>query len=174
MVTRIFLKKMIKVLLCCGLILVNVSCARILQTTYTPEYTPDLKSGEYSMEIMRLKDDIKDHPRQSERIKAHYHLANLYSSYRNPKKDYKKALEQLDIYISLDSTAIKQNDVRNYLSLLREIDISSKELTISNRDLTISNRELTISNRKNSKLKQTIEKLQTLDFQVEQKRKSYR
>ena len=156
MVTRIFLKKMIKVSLLCGLILVNVSCARILQTTYAP----DLKSGEYSMEIMRLKDVIKNHPRQSERIKAHYHLANLYSSYKNPKKDYKKALEQLNIYISLDSKAIKQNDVRNCLSLLREIDRFSGELAISNR--------------KNLKLMQTIEKLQTLDFQVEQKRKSYR
>jgi len=166
MVTRIFLKKMIKVSLFCGLILVNVSCARILQTTYTPEYTPDLKSGEYSMEIMRLKDDIKDHPRQSERIKAHYHLANLYSSYRNPKKDYKKALEHLNIYISLDSKAIKQNDLRNCLSLLREVDRLSGELSSLNR------KNLNL-NRKNLKLTQTIEKLQTLDFQVEQKRKSY-
>ena len=156
MVIRIFLKKMIKISLLCGLILLNVSCARILQNTYTP----DLKSGEYSMEIMRLKDVIKNNPRQSERIKAHYHLANLYSSYKNSKKDYKKALEHLNIYISLDSKAIKQNDLRNCLSLLREVDRLSGELSILNR--------------KNLKLTQTIEKLQTLDFQVEQKRKSYR
>ena len=156
MVIRIFLKKMIKISLLCGLILLNVSCARILQNTYTP----DLKSGEYSMEIMRLKDVIKNNPSQSERIKAHYQLANLYSSYKNSEKDYKKALEHLNIYISLDSKAIKQNDVRNCLSLLREVDRLSGELSILNR--------------KNLKLTQTIEKLQTLDFQVEQKRKSYR
>jgi hypothetical protein len=105
------------------------------------------------MEIMRLKDVIKNHPRQSERIKAHYHLANLYFSYKNSKKDYKKALEQLNIYISLDSKAIKQNDVRNFLSILREIERLDSE---------------------NMELKHTIEKLQILDFQVEQKRKSYR
>ncbi len=156
MVIRIFLKKMIKVSLLCGLIFLNVSCARILQTTNTP----DLKSGEYSMEIMRLKDFIKNNPSQSERIKAHYQLANLYSNYKNSKKNYKKALEHLNIYISLDSKAIKQNDVRNCLSLLREVDRLSGELSILNR--------------KNLKLTQTIEKLQTLDFQVEQKRKSYR
>ena len=156
MVIRIFLKKMIKVSLLCGLIFLNVSCARILQTTYTP----DLKSGEYSMEIMRLKDVIKNNPSQSERIKAHYHLANLYASYKNSEKDYKKALEHLNIYISLDSKAIKQNDLRNSLSLLREVDRLSGELSILNS--------------KNLKLTQTIEKLQTLDFQVEQKRKSYR
>ncbi|MES0445333.1 MAG: hypothetical protein ABUJ92_02200, partial [Desulfobacterales bacterium] len=153
---RIFLKKMIKVSLLCGLIFLNVSCARILQTTNTP----DLKSGEYSMEIMRLKDVIKNNPSQSERIKAHYQLANLYASYKNSEKDYKKALEHLNIYISLDSKAIKQNDLRNCLSLLREVDRLSGELSILNR--------------KNLKLTQTIEKLQTLDLLVEQKRKSYR
>ena len=156
MVIRIFLKKMIKVSMLCGLIFLNVSCARILQTTNTP----DMKSGEYSMEIMRLRDVIKNNPSQSERIKAHYQLANLYSSYKNSEKDYKKALEHLNVYISLDSKAIKQNDLRNCLSLLREVDRLSGELSILNS--------------KNLKLTQTIEKLQTLDLLVEQKRKSYR
>lgn len=163
MVIRIFLKKMIKVSLLCGLIFLNVSCARILQTTNTP----DLKSGEYSMEIMKLEDVIKNNPSQSERKKAHYHLANLYSSYKNSEKDYKKALEHLNIYISLDSKAVKQNDVRNCLSLLREVDRLSGELSILNK------KNLNL-NRKNLQLMQTIGKLQTLDFQVEQKRKSYR
>lgn len=163
MVIRIFLKKMIKVSLLCGLIFLNVSCARILQTTNTP----DLKSGEYSMEIMKLEDVIKNNPSQSERIKAHYQLANLYASYKNSEKDYKKALEHLNIYISLDSKAVKQNDVRNCLSLLREVDRLSGELSILNK------KNLNL-NRKNLQLMQTIGKLQTLDFQVEQKRKSYR
>ena len=163
MVIRILLKKMIKVSLLCGLIFLNVSCARILQTTNTP----DLKSGEYSMEIMRLEDVIKDNPSQSERIKAHYQLANLYASYKNSEKDYKKALEHLNIYISLDSKAIRQNDLRNCLSLLREVDRLSGELSILNK------KNLNL-NRKNLRLMQTIGKLQTLDFRVEQKRKSYR
>ena len=163
MVIRIFLKKMIKVSMLCGLIFLNVSCARILQTTNTP----DMKSGEYSMEIMRLRDVIKNNPSQSERIKAHYQLANLYSSYKNSEKDYKKALEHLNIYISLDSKAIKQNDLRNCLSLLREVDRLSGELSVLNK------KNLNL-NRKNLQLTQTIGKLQTIDFQVEQKRKSYR
>ena len=163
MVIRILLKKMIKVSLRCGLIFLNVSCVRILQTTNTP----DLKSGEYSMEIMRLEDAIKNNPSQSERIKAHYQLANLYASYKNSEKDYKKALEHLNIYISLDSKAIKQNDLRNCLSLLREVDRLSGELSVLNK------KNLNL-NRKNLQLTQTIGKLQTIDFQVEQKRKSYR
>ena len=163
MVIRILLKKMIKVSLLCGLIFLNVSCARILKTTNTP----DLKSGEYSMEIMRLEDVIKNNPSQSERIKAHYQLANLYASYKNSEKDYKKALEHLNIYISLNSKAIRQNDLRNCLSLLREVDRLSGELSVLNK------KNLNL-NRKNLQLTQTIGKLQTLDFQVEQKRNSYR
>jgi hypothetical protein len=118
------------------------------------------------MEIMRLKDVIKNNPSQSERIKAHYQLANLYASYKNSEKDYKKALEHLNIYISLESKAIKQNDLRNCLSLLREVDRLSGELSILNK------KNLNL-NRKNLQLMQTIGKLQTLDFRVEQKRKSY-
>ena len=163
MAIRIFLKKMIKVSLLGGLIFLNVSCARILQTTNTP----DLKSGEYSMEITRLEDVIKNNPSQSERIKAHYQIANLYASYKNSEKDYKKALEHLNIYISLDPKAIKQNDVMNCLSLLSEVDRLSEELSILNK------KNLNL-NKKNMQLMQTIGKLQTLDFQVEQKRKSYR
>jgi hypothetical protein len=163
MVVRIFLKKMIKVSVLCGLILLNVSCARILQTTHTP----DLKADEYSMEIIRLENVIKNNPSPSERIMAHFHLANLYSNYKNIKKDYKKALEHLNIYISLESKAIKQNDVRNCLSLLREVDRLSEELSSLNR------KNMNLS-RKNLELMETIAKLQDLDFQVERKRKSYR
>jgi hypothetical protein len=170
MVIRIFLKKMIQISLLCGIILLNVSCARILQTTYTP----DLKADEYSMEIMRLEKVIKNNPSQSERIMAHYHLANLYSNYKNIKKDYKKALDHLNIYISLESKAIKQNDVRNCLSLLREVDRLSGELSSLNRKYVNLSRKNSNLNKENLKLMQTIANLQDLDFQVERKRKSYK
>lgn len=162
MVKQIFWKKVIILSLFCGLIMVIAGCAQILQSIRgAPDaFTPDLKPSEYSTEIIRLKDVIKSHPRQPEMIKAHYHLASLYSSYNNPKKDYKKAFEQLNIYVSLDSKAAKRYDVRNFISFLKEIDKLSGDLAISNQ--------------KNMKLKQTIKRLQTLDLQVEQKRKSYR
>lgn len=162
MFSRIFLIKLIKVMLSCGLILVIVGCAQTLQRIKeTPEsFTPDLKSNEYSTEIIRLKDVIKNHHKQTERIKAHYQLASLYSSYKNPKKDYKKAFEQLNIYVSLDSKAAKRYDVQNFMSLLMEINRLSGDMAISNR--------------KNLKLMQTIKRLQALDLEVEQKRKSHR
>ncbi|MBW2183376.1 MAG: hypothetical protein JRF49_05855 [Deltaproteobacteria bacterium] len=123
---------------------------------------------------MKLKKVIKSHPEQSERIKARFHLASLYLSYKNPQKDYKKALEQLNLYISLNSKAAKQYDVQIQLSLLREIArLSEKNMkqkqSIKGQKQTIKELKQTIK-----KLKQTIEELKHLDRQLEQKRERYR
>ena len=116
-------------------------------------FTPDLKTVEYSREIARLKKVIKSHPKRSERVKAHLYLASLYASYKNPNKNYNKALEELNRYISLNPKAAKEYDVQNRLHLLREIEQLSE---------------------KNVKLEQAIEELKLLDQQIEQKRERYR
>jgi chromosome segregation ATPase len=171
MVNKISKMNLIIVLLFCGLVLLVTGCTPILQIfKQTPEpeaFTPNLKPDEYSTEIVKLKKVIKSHPEQSERIKASFHLASLYSSYKNPQKDYKKALEQLNLYISLNPKAAKQYDVQNRLSLLREITrLSGKNME---RKQAIEKLKQTIK-----ELKQTIEELKHLDRQLEQKRKRYR
>ena len=116
-------------------------------------FTPDLKTVEYSKEISRLKKVIKNHPKRSERVKAHLHLASLYASYKNPDKDYIKALQHLNRYSALNPQAAKKYDVQNRLHLLKEIEQLSE---------------------KNMKLEQAIEELKLLDQQIEQKRERYR
>jgi len=151
--------------LCCVFVLAVAGCIPRQQLTReTPPvivkqepkeeiFTSDLKPGNYSREIARLKNVIKTHPERSERVKAHLHLAGLYSSYKNPDKDYAMALEQLERYISLNPNAAREYDVQNRLHLLREIAQLSQE---------------------NLKLGQTIEELKLLDQQIEQKRERYR
>ena len=151
--------------LCCGIVLAVAGCIPQQQITreappvivqQEPKeetFTPDLKPGDYSKEISRLKNVIKTHPARSERVTAHLHLAGLYSSYKNPNKDYALALEQLNRYISLNPNASQEYDVQNRLHLLREIAQLSEE---------------------NVKLGQTIEELKLLDQQIEQKRERYR
>lgn len=116
-------------------------------------FTPDLKTGGYSKEIARLKTLIKRHPERSERVKAHLHLASLYASYKNPDKDYIKALQHLNRYSALNPKAAKEYAVQNRLHLLKEIEQLSE---------------------KNVKLEQAIEELKLLDQQIEQKRERYR
>lgn len=151
--------------LCCGIVLAVAGCIPqqhitretppviVKQEPKEKTFTPDLKPGDYGREIARLKSVIKTHPQRSERVKAHLHLAGLYSSYKNPSKDYALALEQLNSYISLNPNAAKEYDVQNRLHLLREIEQLSE---------------------KNVKLEQAIEELKLLDQQIEQKRERYR
>lgn len=116
-------------------------------------FIPNLKSNEYKKEIARLQRIIVNQPERSEKAKAHFQLASLYASYKNPEKNYQIALQHLTSYISLDSKAKQDYDVQNRLSLLKEITQLSEE---------------------NTKLQQTIEELKILDQQIEQKRERYR
>ena len=161
------------VVLCCGIILAGAGCMTFQQKTEdTPPvivkqekvvvetFTPDLKTVEYSREIARLKKVIKSHPKRSERVKAHLHLACLYASYKNPDKDYIKALQHLNRYSALNPNAAKEYDVQNRLHLLREIEqLSEKNVKL----------EQAIED-----LQQAIEELKLLDQQIEQKRERYR
>ena len=169
----------VPVSVCCGLVLAVTGCIPQQQITReTPPvivkqepkeetFTSDLKPGDYSEEIARLKKVIKSHPERSERVKAHLHLAGLYASYKNPGKDYALALEEINTYISLKPNASQEYDVQNRLHLLREIAQLSEE----NVKLGQSNEELKLLN---SNLGQTIEELKLLDQQIEQKRERYR
>lgn len=151
--------------LCCGIVLAVAGCIPQQQITReTPPvivkqepkeetFTPDLKPGEYAREIARLKKVIKSHPERSERVKAHFYLASLYASYKNPDQDYALALEELNTYISLKPNVAQEYDVQNRLYLLREIAQLSDEKV---------------------KLGQAIEELKLLDQQIEQKRERYR
>jgi len=154
------------VLFCCGIVLAVSGCIPFQQKTEdTPPvvvkqekvvvetFTPDLKTAEYSREISKLKKVIKNHPKRSERVRAHLYLADLYASYKNPDKDYIKALQHLNRYSALNPQAAKEYAVQNRLHLLKEIEQLSE---------------------KNVKLEQAIEELKLLDQQIEQKRERYR
>ena len=159
------------VLLFCGIAFAVTGCITFQQKTDNPPpviiqeeevetFTPDLKAVEYSREIARLKKVNKNHSERSERVKAHLHLACLYASYKNPDKDYIKALEHLSRYSVLNPKAAKEYDVQNRLHLLREIEqLSEKNVKF----------EQAIE-----ELKQAIEELKLIDQQIEQKRERYR
>jgi len=112
------------VLLSCGIVLVVSGCISfqqkvedtppvIVQEEVVETFTPDLKTVEYSREIARLKKVSKNHPERAERVKAHLYLASLYASYKNPDKDYIKALQHLNRYSALNPKAAKDYDVQN-------------------------------------------------------------
>ena len=127
-------------------------------------------------------------------------LARLYSDHQNNNRNYQKALEHLQTYISLDNGNV-DGDTLNWLASLEEIERLIKEVEAQNRrigqikkKLEQSQKEtsaLTRTNRKlrreeislrdktrrleesNMKLQKTIEMLKELDQRLEEKRRNF-
>ncbi len=143
--------------------------------------------GKYSKEISKQEETARSAPEASERMQAHLKLARLYTSYKNPQRNYQKALKHLEIYASLQPEFAKNEDLRNWLSALKQMerqrqkvaqsqqDISklkktNKRLKRNNARLKKINNQLTESN---ETLTKTIEMLKNIDRNIEEKRKSY-
>ncbi len=112
---------------------------------------------EFLQETRRLEKLARDHSDPSVRARSHRKLAFLYVNYRNPQLNYARALQEMEIYLSLAPTETKGEDFNNWLAVLKEIG----KLQKANRNL----REESAS------LKETIDKLKSLDQQMEEKRK---
>jgi hypothetical protein len=129
-------------------------------------------------EISRLEKVSREHPLPSVRAQCHLQLAFLYVEARNPHLNYSRALEELRIYLSLSPDKVHTADVENWLAVLREIDhlrADKIELAERNRTLRASNEKAQEANKnlrdEAVKLKETIEKLNYLDRQLEEKRR---
>lgn len=119
-----------------------------------------IEAEEFPQEIKRLQSVAKGHKDSKARRTAHIRLAWLYSSCRNPKQDYPRAYKELKKYVSLNPDAENSYTIQNWLAALKELERLSNLLE----KLAHENKELT----------ETIEKLESLDLKLEEKRKSYK
>ena len=152
------------------------------------------QTGKYIKEITKQEQTVRTSADTSERTRAHLELAHLYTSYKNPQRNYKKALKHLEIYASLEPDFAKDEDLRNWLSALKEIErmaqkleSQDKEVHQLNKKLDQSRREITGFKKKtrqlkkknnqlaesNASLEKTIEMLKNIDRNIEEKRKTY-
>lgn len=145
------------------------------------------KADEYSTEIARLETIILQNPKSSKRWPAHYQLAQLYISYNNPKRNYKKGLKNLKLYFPHHPASVNDHDLRNWLLVLKEIQNQSPQIRSQNKKIGSQNKKikqltakLKKSRRSNLALKKAnktlamkIDMLKTLDRRVEEKRKNY-
>lgn len=111
---------------------------------------------EFLEETCRLEKVAHDHPEASVRARSHLKLAYLYANYRNPQLNYNRALQEMESYLSLVPAKKQTDDFNNWLAVLKEIG----KLQKANRNL----REEAAG------LKETIDKLKSLDRQMEEKR----
>lgn len=142
-----------------------------------------ISAEEVQAEIERLKNLTEDKTGKAVSVDIYLRLAVLYSSYRNEEPDYISALSALEKYMAVYSRGGNESEINNLHSLLLRIRYLSEdkrhERLISNNSaliqknsaLTKQNKELIINN---EAMKETIEKLGTIDLKLEQKRKDYK
>ena len=142
-------------------------------------------SSDFPKAIAALEKITVGHPDPYIQTKAHLQLAILHSSYKNPKPDYQRALDELKVYMFLDPDGGRKDEIQNLLAVLRELQRLEKEnnkmkwivnrLTIENQNLADENKGLkeTIEQLEilSKGMEETIEQLKSLDLQLEEKRK---
>ena len=177
-----------------------IGCAPIQERT-NPKYKAEIKSDQYSIEIARLETIILQNPGSSKKWQAHYQLAQLYISYKNPRRNFKKALENLKLYFPHHPISVDDHDLRNWLLVLNEIQNQPPQIESQNKKIeqltaklkkskqanlalkkankTLKSNKLRLmnTNRKlkkyNVELAMKIDMLKTLDHRVEEKRQNY-
>ena len=125
---------------------------------------------EFLQEISRLKKLAREDPEASVRAKSHLKLGFLYVNSRNPQLDYSRALQEMESYLSMAPDKVQKDDFQNWLAVLREMGKLQaalkkvQEVNIHLRD------EVTTLKETSNKMAETIERLKTLDCQMEEKR----
>ena len=185
-----------------AVVLVFIACSHVTNSGEVTSVSPNasVAGDQYTREIVELKQVIQHKPNPDKVKKAHLKLAQLYSNHKNPRRNYQKALKHLKVYASLETFA-GDDETRNWLAVLKEIDRLSKKIVIQNKQirrlqsqldksksaklaLKTTNRKLTSEeiklrekNRKleesNQKLQRTIEMLKNLDQRLEEKRRNF-
>ena len=95
---------------------------------------PSVASDQYSQEIGELNQVVKQNSDPAKAKKAHLELAELYSNYKNPRRNYQKALKHLKVYSASEDSAT-DNETRNWLAALKEIDRLTKEIVTQNKQI---------------------------------------
>jgi hypothetical protein len=161
-------------------------CA-LFQGRSNPIYTGNLEPHQYWTEIARLEAMVLQNPESSKRWQAHYQLAQLYISYENPRRNFRKSFENLELYLLHHPNSVDDPNRQDWPSVLDEILQQSPIMESQNKEIERLTAELDESvqanlalEEANSKLEEDnaelvskIDLLKTLDHSVEEKRKNY-
>ena len=140
-----------------------VSCS--LQGLKKPE-----GEKEFFQETSRLEKLAREHPKTSVRAQSHLLLAFLYVNYRNPQLNYNRALQEMESYLSLAPAEAQTDDFQNWLAVLKEVGKLQTSLEKAQKANKNLRDEVAGLREMNNKMRETIERLTSLDRQMEEKR----
>jgi len=134
---------------------------------------------EFFKETAQLEKISREHPDTSVRAQAHLQLAFLFVNYKNPRLSYSRALQEMEAYLSLFPDETQTVDFQNWLAALREIDHLRGDWTeMAEKNQALQSRvdklqtALDKTQEANNKMREAIERLKTLDRQMEEKRRA--
>ena len=119
---------------------------------------------EFFQETSRLEKLAREDPKASVRAQSHLQLAFLYMNYRNPQLNYTRALQEMESYLFLTPARAQTDDFQNWLAVLKEVG----KLQTSLEKVQKVNKSL---RDEVGVLKETIERLKSLDRQIEERRR---
>jgi tetratricopeptide (TPR) repeat protein len=161
-----------------GIIALTSACS-LTQPMYRPSSATDSSewsANQFAEEISRLEKIIRSDTDLSRKKTAHLQLAELYISFKNPERNYKMALSQLEGYAALDPTFNTQYQIRNWLAALKEIErlsmaIFHQEKQIENLSLQIkdSSHKNSVQDKKETKLARQNDELQQINSELRKK-----
>jgi hypothetical protein len=135
--------------------------------------------SELLQETTRLERISREHSDASVRAQAHLQLAFLYVNCKNPRLNYTRALQEMEAYLSLSPDKTQTVDFQNWLAALREMDHLREDWTeMAEKNQALQGRidklqaTLDKTQEANNKMREAIERLKTLDRQMEEKRRS--
>jgi hypothetical protein len=103
-----------------------------------------LTGEEFPRETIRLEKLIQESADPSARAKLHRQLADLYIHHQNPGRNYGRALQEFETYLSLAPVEARTDEDQNWVWALREMEREKKEAvqcTGKMEDLAGENRE---------------------------------
>lgn len=151
---------------CCFILLLffMASCS-LTQALKKPE-----GEKEFVQETSRLEKLAREHPEPSVRAQSHLKLAFLYVNWRNPRLNYTRALQEMGSYLTLSPGKVQTDDFQNWFAVLRELDHLGKDRIGLQTSLEKVQKENKNLHNEVANLREMIERLKTLDRQMEEKR----
>jgi hypothetical protein len=125
---------------------------------------------EFSRETIRLGKLAREDPKPSVRARSHLLLAFLYVNHRNPQLNYNRALQEMESYLSLVPAEARTDDIQNWFAVLKEVGKLQTTLERVQKANKSLNDEVAGLKETNNKMRETIERLTSLDRQMEEKR----
>jgi hypothetical protein len=153
--------------------LIYSGCAHLSDSATDASAAPDpaVASDQYSQEIVELNHVVKQNSNPTQTKNAHLELAQLHAHFKNPSRNYHKALRHLKVYSASEDSA-KDDETRNWLAALKEIERLSKEIVTQNKQIQQLQIQLNKSKKAKLALKSSNRKLTSEEIKLRDRTES--